>query len=74
MATIDHFSRGRDAYTAGKPMFCQDARITGAARNAWYAGWRHQQNLNTQPAAAAALAESIAGIDAILANLRNSQP
>ena len=68
----DWFNKGRNAYTDGKPMFCQDARISGCDRNAWYAGWKHQQNLNTQPAAAAAQAEAIASIGQILTTVRNS--
>lgn len=72
---IDWFSRGRDAFTEGKPCFIRDGRISGADRTAWYDGWKHQRNLNTQPAAAADLAEAIAGLQSIRESLLpNAEP
>lgn len=48
MATrkVDWFSRGRDAFTEGRPCFFADARVSGADRSAWYAGWNHQARIN----------------------------
>lgn len=68
---VDHFSRGRDAYTEKRPCFCDDARLSGKARNAWYEGWKHQRNLNTQPAAAEAQQAAISGLGEILAKLKS---
>lgn len=62
---VDWFSRGRDAFTSGKPCFIDDARISGADRQAWYRGWHHQRNLNTRPATATELAEAISFIQSI---------
>jgi hypothetical protein len=45
---VDWFSRGRDAYTEGRPGFCDDARISGKDRAAWHRGYEHQKTLNTQ--------------------------
>jgi hypothetical protein len=62
---VDWFARGRDAFTEGVPCFIRDARLTGQDRQAWYAGWRHQQNLNTCPAEATELAATLAALQAI---------
>lgn len=40
------FDRGRDAMTEGRPCLITDARISGADRQNWYAGWSHQSRLN----------------------------
>lgn len=66
---VDWFSRGRDAYTAGRPCFIDDARISSTDRQAWYAGWRRQHDLNTNPAEAEARAEAIKGLQQILDSL-----
>jgi len=66
---VDHFQRGRDAFTEGTKCFCQDARISGADRNAWYEGWKHQQRLNGSPALQAEVSEAIAGISEIIKSL-----
>ena len=71
MSTIDHFSRGRDAYTEGRPCFCDDARLSGFSRQAWYNGWNYQRNLNTTPAARADLDQAIAGIGEIITNIKS---
>ena len=70
---VDWFNRGRDAFTEVRPCFCNDARISGASRQAWYNGWRHQQALNTSPALREELDQAIAGIGEIL-DLIKSQP
>ena len=70
MQKVDWFSRGRDAFTEGKPCFCQDARISGADRNAWYEGWKHQQRLNGSPRLQAEVNEAVEGIQEILTALR----
>ncbi|WAC21017.1 hypothetical protein OVA24_06425 [Luteolibacter sp. SL250] len=62
---VDHFTRGRDAYDAGKPNFCDDARLTGKGRDEWYRGWHHQQRLRSNPAAQADIDAAIDGIQAI---------
>jgi len=63
---VDWFSRGRDAFTEGRPCFIKDARITGNDRSAWYAGWNHQAGINhlakIPPETRADLAASIAEI------------
>ena len=43
---VDWFSRGRDAFTEGRPCFIRDGRISGNDRSAWYAGWNHQSRIN----------------------------
>ena len=67
--SINWFNRGRDAFTEGQPCFFNDARITGASRQAWYDGWKHQRNLNTSPAARADLDQAIASIGEIIKSL-----
>lgn len=59
------FDRGRDAYTFGRPCFIADGRGSGKDRQAWYDGWKHQQNLNTPPASEEARAATIAELEAI---------
>ena len=71
MSKVDWFSRGRDAFTEGRPCFCQDARISSADRNAWYEGWKHQRNLNTDPATGEAHREALATIAEILQSIRD---
>lgn len=44
---VDWFSRGRDAFTEGRPAFCDDARISGQDRADWHRGYDHQKALNT---------------------------
>ena len=67
---VDWFSRGRDAFTEGKPCFIQDARISGADRSAWYAGWNHQSKINgLAQMPADDRAELAAGIGEILTSL-----
>lgn len=46
---VDWFSRGREAFTEGRPCFIRDARISSRERAAWYAGWKHQAALNNFP-------------------------
>jgi hypothetical protein len=46
----DWFSRGRDAFTEGRPGFCDDARISGKDRAEWHRGYAHQQALNSTQA------------------------
>lgn len=43
---VDWYSRGRDAFTEGRPCFIKDARISAADRTSWYAGWNHQSRVN----------------------------
>ena len=62
---VDWFDRGRDAFTQGKECFISDARISGACRERWYQGWRHQRNLNTTPASEEDRADAIAGVQDI---------
>jgi hypothetical protein len=69
--TINWFIRGRDAFTAGKPGFCDDARISGASRQAWYEGWKYQRNLNTTPAAREDLDEAVASIREIILAIKS---
>lgn len=72
-AKVDWFSRGRDAFTEGRPCLIQDARISGKDRSAWYAGWNHQARLNTaKNIPAEARAEAVDGITEILNTLRST--
>lgn len=45
---VDWFSRGRDAYSDGKPCTISDARLRNDQRQAWYAGWNHQARQNNR--------------------------
>ena len=47
---VDWFERGRDAFTEGRPGFCDDGRISGQDRADWHRGYRHQQALNSTQA------------------------
>ena len=72
-AKVDWFSRGRDAFTEGRPCFIQDARITSKDRTAWYAGWNHQSRLNNaRNIPAKDRAEAVAGLAEILNTLRST--
>jgi hypothetical protein len=70
MTTTDWFSRGRDSYTEGKPCYFDDSRTSSAGRRAWYEGWNHQRNLNTQPAAKRDLEETISALEEIKQSLK----
>jgi hypothetical protein len=70
---VDHFTRGRDAYDAGKPCFCDDRRITGRSRDDWYRGWHHQRRLRTDPAAQADIDAAVTGIQQIR-DILNAKP
>lgn len=67
-AKVDWFTRGRDAFTAGKSRHIQDARITGRDRNDFRRGWNFQARLNAPPRDPVALTEALAE----LRDLRNS--
>lgn len=67
---VDWFSRGRDAFTEGRPCFIRDARISGRDRSDWYAGWNHQRSLNASPPLQADVDAAIEGIDGILKAIR----
>jgi len=69
---VEWFQRGRDAMTEGRPCFCQDARISGADRQAWYEGWKHQARLNGSKALQEEVDKAIQGIGDILTTLRQT--
>lgn len=70
---VDWFSRGRDAMTEGKTCFIDDARISGADRQAWYDGYNHQARINAQKYIDLKdKTEAIAGLQEILEMLKSS--
>ena len=69
---VNWFSRGRDAFTEGKPCEIADARISSRARQKWREGWNHQARMNMPKRSPKEIAEFKDGVAGILAALKSA--